>query len=200
MDSSIDSKAGPALTVKTRRVPAEEGLWVFIIGDMMIFALFFGVYTYYRGQEIDVFSDSQKDLNKLYGLVNMILLLTSSWFIALALKAVRSERGSLARGLIALGMGCGIGFAVLKVVEYSEKADQGISLITDTFFTFYFMLTGIHFFHVFIGLGVLTFLFLKARNTSFSESDIRTFEGGAVYWHMVDLLWVILFPLLYLLG
>lgn len=185
---------------KKRRMPAEEGLWVFIFGDMMVFCLFFGVYLYYRGMDIETFSAAQISLNIHYGAVNTILLLTSSWFVAMALEAVRRSRADIARPLIASAFGCGLGFSLIKVIEYGEKAGQGYNVNSNDFFMFFFVLTGIHFLHLIVGMCVLTFLFLKTKRKSFSEGDIRTFEGGGSYWHMVDLLWIVLFPLLYLMN
>ena len=87
---------------------------------------------------------------------------------------------------------------MLKIVEYSGKVSVGITPLTNEFFMFYFAYTGIHLLHVLIGLGVLVFLTLKARRTSCSPREMRTFESGGVFWHLVDLLWIVLLPLLYL--
>ncbi|NIB38825.1 cytochrome c oxidase subunit 3 family protein [Pseudomaricurvus alkylphenolicus] len=185
-----------------RHLPAEEGVWVFILGDMMVFSLFFLVFMYYRNQDIPTFVESQATLNLHYGALNTMLLLTSSWFVALALRSVRHNWPTHAARLIALAGACGVGFVIVKFVEYGEKIRAGLVLTTNDFYMYYYVFTGVHFLHLLIGLGVLIFLWFKARAGApaggYTQRDIQTFEGGAAYWHMVDLLWIVLFPLIYL--
>lgn len=181
-----------------RKMPGEAGVWVFIVGDMMIFSLFFCVFMFYRAENVEMYLQSQLALNQNYGAINTLLLLSSSWFVVLAVEAIRKGLNRQARNFFALGLACGLGFSLVKVVEYSEKVSHGITLTTNEFFTFYYVYTGIHFVHVIIGMGVLTYLIVKARKKTFTAMDMQTFEGGACFWHMVDLLWIVLFPLIYL--
>lgn len=173
-------------------------MWVFILGDVMVFSLFFATYVWYRGENPVLYAASQRTLNEDFGAINTLLLLTSSWFVAAALARVRRGARAGAALLIALGMLCGLGFVGIKFAEYHAKFAAGITILTDEFFMFYFMLTGIHFMHVMIGLGVLTYLFFALRRPA-RAGEIQTFEGGAAFWHLVDLLWVVLFALLYLM-
>ena len=180
-------------------LPGEVGIWVFVFGDMMIFTLFFCTFVFYRAQEVELFRASQLVLNQNYGVINTMLLLTSSAFVFHAVRSIReglARRGSV---LLALAFLCGGGFAVIKIMEYSEKIGHDITPVTNNFYMFYFMLTGIHFMHVLLGLGVLVFLWLRSRRASITPGDIVLFESGATFWHMVDLLWIVLFPLLYLM-
>jgi len=117
---------------------------------------------------------------------------------ALALDAVRKSRFALAQRFIGGAFLCGLAFAVSKAIEYTEKLNAGISLLTNDFFMYYFTLTGIHLFHVVAGNVVLLVLWFMARSRSFDPERPVVLECGAIYWHMVDLLWIILFPLLYL--
>jgi nitric oxide reductase NorE protein len=188
-----DKPAGAA-----RHLPGEAGVWIFIFGDMMVFSLFFGVFMYYRSLDIAAFTQSQATLNQNFGAINTMLLLTSSWFVVLGLHAVKKNMGQLASRLFSGAMLCGLGFAVIKFIEYGEKIAAGYTLISSDFFMYYYILTGIHFLHLIIGMGVLMFLLIKAKNPDLSAGDIRNFESGTAYWHMVDLLWIVLFPLLYL--
>lgn len=183
----------------SRHLPGEEGIWVFIFGDMMIFGLFFATFVFYRSQNLELYLDSRSTLNVHYGAVNTVLLLTSSLFVALGLHSVRKQLQGLPPLLFSAGWVCGAGFFLVKIIEYGEKIRAGITVMTNEFYMFYYMYTGIHFLHVIIGLVVLMFLLGKSRQSSFTARDIRTFESGAAYWHMVDLLWIILFPLLYLM-
>ncbi|MBL4782497.1 MAG: cytochrome c oxidase subunit 3 family protein [Porticoccaceae bacterium] len=189
-------------------VPGEVGIWVFILGDMAIFGLFFIVFVYYRGLNIDVYLQSQATLNQNYGAINTLFLLASSWFVAMAVEDMRSKVTRLAPRFFVLAMLCGLGFSVVKIIEYCEKIAAGITLTTNDFYMYYYIFTGLHFLHILIGMGVLVFLWWKAkaavqRNsdsiTADNEKEMILIESGASYWHMVDLLWIVLFPLLYLM-
>ena len=180
-------------------MPGEVGIWVLILGDMTVFALFFGVFVHYRGHEPAVFAHSQATLNRTYGAVNTLLLLTSSLFVVTGVGAVRRKMQSVAPKLFVGAFICGLGFSVIKVLEYSAKARHGISLNTNDFYMYYFILTGIHFFHLLIGMGVLVFCWRLSRKPDPDAKQIGYLEAGASYWHMVDLLWIVLFPLIYLM-
>jgi len=193
-------------------VPGEVGIWVFILGDMVIFGLFFIVFIYNRGLNSDVYFQSQATLNQNYGAINTLFLLASSWFVAMGVDDMRRKVVRLAPLFFTLAMLCGLGFGVVKIIEYREKISAGITLTTNDFYMYYYIFTGLHFLHVLIGMGVLVFLWLKARaavqrsaDTSITkkenekENEMMLIESGASYWHMVDLLWIVLFPLLYLM-
>lgn len=192
-------------------LPGEVGIWVFILGDMLVFALFFIVFTYYRGLNTELYLQSQAALNQNYGALNTLLLLLSSWFVVVAVGDVRSSVGNAAANsglvqnpssraplLLSLAFLCGCGFATVKIIEYSEKFSAGISITSNEFFMYYYIFTGLHFLHVLIGLGVLVFLWRKAR-VGVQKKDLILMESGATFWHMVDLLWIVLFPLIYLM-
>jgi len=181
-----------------RRLPGVEGVWVFVMADMTVFAVMFGSFMLGRHHNPALFEASRHALNPNFGGVNTLILLTSSWFAALALDAVRKSRFGLAQHFIGAAFLCGVAFAVSKAIEYTEKLNDGISLLTNDFFMYYFTLTGIHLFHVIAGSIVLLVLWFKARSRSFDPQRPVVLECGAIYWHMVDLLWIILFPLLYL--
>lgn len=173
-------------------------MWVFIFGDLVVFAVFFVTFLVYRMGDPDTFMRSQALLDRGLGLLNTLLLLTSSWFVARAVQDARGT-GLQTRRLVAAGMACGVGFCGVKVVEYHAKIAAGLTLNTNDFFIFYYMFTGIHLIHVLIGLGVLAFLFHSAHPSQRGTGHIALMEGGAAFWHLVDLLWIVLFPLFYLL-
>ena len=181
-----------------RRLPGVEGVWVLVIADMTVFAVLFGSFIVGRHHNPGLFEASRHALNPNFGGVNTLILLTSSWFAALALDAVRKSRFALAQHFIGGAFLCGLAFMVSKAIEYTEKLNAGISLLTNDSFMYYFTLTGIHLFHVVAGNVVLLVLWLMARSRSFDPERPVVLECGAIYWHMVDLLWIILFPLLYL--
>ncbi len=186
-----------------RHLPAEEGVWLFIIGDMIVFAVFFMVFTYYRSLDPQTFLESQAALNQNYGAFNTVLLLTSSWFIALALHAARKSALQVTLKLVAAAVCCGVGFVVVKYFEYGEKIQAGLVLTTNDFFMYYYVFTGVHLLHLLLGLALLIFLSFRikawAAAGACTEENLSLLEGGAAYWHMVDLLWIVLFPLIYLM-
>lgn len=181
-----------------RHVPGEEGLWVLIFGDLAVFGVIFGVQLSYRGQEPGLFRSSQELLNQDFGALNTVLLLVSSVFVVLAVRTVRTAARPRTPYLLVAALACGAGFAAVKVVEYGEKLGAGITPMTNDFFLYYFILTGLHFFHLLLGMGVLLYLLVLSRRDSMTDRQFALFEGGACFWHMVDLLWIVLFPLLYL--
>jgi len=180
-------------------VPGEVGIWVFVLGDLLMFALIFVLFTYYRAGDPALFAAGQATLNQNYGAINTLLLLSSSWFVVLAIEAAKDRAAAPAANFVALAFLCGGGFVAVKLMEYGEKLRAGLSLTTDDFFMYYYVLTGLHFAHVAIGMVVLIFMWQRCRAGITSEREIRFLESGATYWHMVDVLWIILFPLIYLL-
>jgi nitric oxide reductase NorE protein len=189
----VQSRAGRA-----RHVPGEAGLWILILGDMALFALLFGVYLHYRAQAPELFRSSQLALNRTFGIVNTLLLLTSSLCVATGVRALRHRLRRIAPTAFAGAWLCGLGFVFNKYLEYSDKFAHGIKPATNDFWMYFFVLTGIHLVHLLLGMGVLTFCFVQARKRSLDARMFSFVEGGACFWHMVDLLWIVLFPLLYL--
>jgi nitric oxide reductase NorE protein len=179
-----------------RRLPGEPGLWVLVLGDLLIFSIFFVTIAAEHSSRPELFEQAQATLNHAFGLANTLLLLTSSLFVALAASRLR-ERAPGARPLLFWAMACGSGFVVIKVAEYTEKIRSGLNVASGEFFTLYFAFTGIHLAHVLLGLGVLGVMAATARSSA-APAHGRLVEGGAIFWHLVDLLWIILFALFYL--
>lgn len=181
-----------------RHVPGEEGVWVLILGDLVVFSTFFLMFAWYRGNALPMFEAGQALLDRALGLINTLLLLTSSLLVAVAVHRVRTRRSG-ADGLLVLGILCGLGFVAVKVLEYAEKIHDGIGFATSDFFMLYFAFTGIHLIHVIIGLGVLIFIRSAARHPAAADTRMIAIESGASFWHLVDLLWIVLFALFYVL-
>jgi len=180
-------------------IPGEAGVWVLILGDMFAFSAFFAVFLVHRAQNIELFSVSQLHLERRFGLLNTALLLTSSLFVARAVIAARTGAGRRPARLLIFALACGGGFVVSKGFEWGAKIAAGITLNTNEFYSFYYMLTGIHLLHVLVGMGVLTYLLARSRRADPGASYVAVMEGGGAFWHMVDLIWVVLFALFYLL-
>jgi nitric oxide reductase NorE protein len=181
-----------------RHMPGEEGIWVFIFGDMLVFSLFFITFLYYRGQDLAVFAASQTHLSQTLGVVNTFFMLTSSWFVATAVQAARRGANRATPVCFLLALLCGLGFVVVKYFEYGAKIRAGLTLNTNDFYMYYYMFTGIHLMHVLIGMGVLLYLSRISAVTSYDDKTIRNLESGGSFWHVVDLLWIVLFALFYL--
>ncbi len=179
-------------------VPGESGIWIMIFGDMMVFSLMFIAFMLGRRDQTALFEASRLHLNQAYGLVNTFLMLSSSWCIAAAVQAARGARHRTAGLYVRLALCCGLGFCGVKIMEYGEKFRAGISINSNDFFMYYFVFTGIHLLHVLIGLGVLVFMTRVLAGTA-DARRLGYLESGASFWHVVDLLWIALFALLYLL-
>ena len=182
-----------------RHVPGEPGIWVLLFGDMMVFTVLFTVYLHQRGARPGLFAESQGALNRTLGATNTLVLLTSSILVVFATRALRRpELRYLARPLTLGGAAVGSCFVAIKAFEYHEKVTAGITPNTNEFFMYYFVLTGLHLAHVIIGLIVLTVLSTLAGKSEPTGTHMAFFEGGACFWHMVDLLWIVIFPLIFL--
>lgn len=182
-------------------IPGELGIWTFITGDLALFSFFFVLFLQYRSRQLALFTESQSHLNQTLGLVNTLLMLSSSWLVASAVQAARREQPEFAARCFASAFGCGAGFVVVKYFEYSAKIRAGFTPTSNDFFMYYYVYTGIHLIHVTIGMGVLAILVAYTRSTRRGASiSIQHLESGATFWHLVDLLWIVLFALLYLVG
>lgn len=188
----------PLAAEEAKRIPGEEGVWIFILGDICVFAVFFTYFLIQRSKQTDLFDLSQSTLNRHLGAVNTFFLLISSLLVVLAVRAMRTAQRGYARRFIVGAFLCGVAFIIVKAFEYSERISAHQIPTTNGFYLLYFVLTGLHLFHLIIGLGVLTALFFLARRAEISKHQWSFFEGGACFWHMVDLLWLVLFPLIFL--
>ncbi len=172
-------------------LPGNPMMWVLILSELVVFGAFFAAFAVARAMDPAAFNASQAHLDRLAGGVNTMVLLTSGLAAALAVKTRSEGRITACRlWLATAGIG-GVVFMGVKLAEYADKASQGIGLETDTFFTLFFLMTGFHFLHVALGL---VFLGVVAWRCS-----IENVETGTAFWHMVDLIWVLLYPLVYLI-
>ncbi|MDR1994973.1 cytochrome c oxidase subunit 3 family protein [Azonexus sp.] len=192
-----ESTTAPALDHP--HLPGDLAIWVFILAEMLVFAVFFAAYAFARAHDPELFNLYQQTLNRNAGAINTLLLVTGSWFVVLAVQAAHRDDQAAVPRHIALGMLCGAGFLVVKVFEYAAKFGAGISLSTNTFYMFYISLTFFHFMHVILGMVILAVIWTQARKGAYGRDNCNGLESGAAYWHMVDLLWIILFPLVYVM-
>ncbi|NMF90790.1 cytochrome c oxidase subunit 3 family protein [Aromatoleum petrolei] len=189
----------PVEVPAAKRLPGYLPVWAFIMAEMLLFAMLFASYAFARVDNVEMFNLHQQTLDRNAGAINTLLLVTGSWFVVLAVQAARRDDSRAASRGIGLGFLCGAGFLAIKVFEYGSKFGEGIFFSTNTFYKFYFSLTFFHFMHVILGMVVLAILWLKTRQSAYGSHDVHGLESGAAYWHMVDLLWIVLFPLVYVM-
>lgn len=178
-------------------LPGDSAIWVMVLGDLIIFGSYFVIFMVHRTMAAPEFLQAQQQLNLTIGALNTVVLLTSSWFIARSVLSARAGDVAAALRLTYLGGACGVAFIAIKGYEWSAKIAGGYTMGENEFFNFYYMLTGVHLFHVTLGLLIMGIVVRELRNPR--KRRMSMVESGAVYWHMVDLLWVVIFGLLYVM-
>jgi len=179
---------------------AKFGMWLFIATELLLFGGLFTAYTIFRSKYPDLFAEQHLELNKTLGAINTAVLIFSSLTMALGVTSIERGKQNLLRLFLFITILCGIGFGVNKYFEYSAKFHHHIYPDTSIFFALYFMMTGLHMLHVLAGVLVLTFVLVLSFRGRFSEKYFTPVELGGIYWHLVDLIWIYLFPLLYLIA
>ena len=194
------------ITSKEGYPPGDYAVWIIIYVELLTFALFFLGYAISRRADIELFNGSQEILSQTSGFINTFILITSSYFVVKGVQVIKNmtqenykEFNIKASKWLLLALTCGVAFLVIKITEFSHVFGLGINLSTNKFFMFYILLTGFHFMHVLLGSVVLFNIYQKTKNHGYTPDDYKGFESGASYWHMVDLLWIVLFPLIYII-
>ncbi len=174
-------------------------IWVFIFMELLAFGLAFIVFAAMRAKSLAVFESSQAELNQPLALLNTLVLLTSGYLVVLANGSYdRGDERKAARLLVGT-MALGFVFVVVKVIEYRDKLAHGLTTGVNQFFDFYWLLTAFHLFHVLLGLLVLAYMARRIhKGQAFVATDFNL-KTGSAFWHMCDLIWVLLFPILYLI-
>jgi cytochrome c oxidase subunit 3 len=188
------------------------GMWVFLATEVMFFGGIFATYVVYRSIYAHAFETASNHLDVRLGTFNTAVLITSSLTMALAVHAAQTDR---LRGIVAwltATIGLGSVFLCVKAYEYGHKFHEHLvpgphfvwpgaeSGHVQLFFCLYFLLTGVHALHMIVGIGLLTWLARAARRGRFSAAYATPIELTGLYWHFVDIIWIFLFPLLYLIG
>ena len=171
-------------------LPGDPMIWVLIFSELAAFGLFIGAFVVARAIHHTVFAVGQAALDSRLAGLNTIVLVTSGWAAARGARAARAGERRMSRRWLLGAMALGGLFIAVKLVEYAEEIGHGIGLETSTFFTLYFLLTGFHLLHVGLGIVILAVVCRRAETVGV--------ETGAAFWHMVDLVWIVMFPILYL--
>ena len=188
----------PAVRAK-QALPGDFAIWIFIYAELLVFGIFFLAYAFARAQNVELFNEYQQTLNRESGAINTLLLITSSYFVVMAVHAIRGNAARRCSQWLMLAILGGAVFVVVKMSEFAAKYADGINLSTNIFYMFYLSLTFFHFMHVLMGMVILGAVAVKAYQGGYSAQDHTGVETGASYWHMVDLVWIVLFPLVYVL-
>ena len=171
-------------------LPGDPMMWVLIFSELAAFGLFLGAFTVARAVSPAVFASGQATLDSRLAGLNTIVLVTSGWAAARGTAAARAAQPRSSRHWLLLAMGLGAAFVTIKLAEYAEEIASGVGLETSPFFTLYFLLTGFHLLHVCLGILILALVCRRATPLGV--------ETGTAFWHMVDLVWVVMFPIIYL--
>lgn len=188
---------------------AKMGMWLFLFTELLLFGGLFILYMAYRLQYSEAFHLAAKELNVGLGTFNTIILLTSSLTMALSIAALQRRKRNLSLFLIGTTIVFAFGFLVVKFFEWSVKFSHGIFPGSSTllekekgeivFYGLYFSMTGLHGLHVIIGMIILTFMFVFVYRGTVNDDKYIKLENSGLYWHLVDLIWIFLFPLFYLI-
>jgi len=173
-------------------------MWIIIFLELLTFGMALCAMVFYSKEESEVFHLSRLQLNTTIGATNTLFLIISGYFMALSVSCFRQKNIQKSKLFLKLTMLGGLLFLVLKGFEYYDKIESGLTISYNTFFSFYWMLTLFHVIHVLVGLGILSSIFIKLSKDS-SETKIEDVEASAAFWHMCDLIWLLLFPVIYLL-
>jgi cytochrome c oxidase subunit 3 len=199
-------------TSEQQHESAKLGMWLFILTELLLFGGLFTAYSIFRSINSDMFYNAHKYLDVTLGTVNTIVLITSSLTMALAIRSAQTDNRKQTKFYLASTLGLALVFLVIKYFEYSHKIHLGqlpgkfytFTGIEGTnphiFFSIYFAMTGLHAFHIIGGMVVISIMYFKASKGVFSSEYYTPLEMTGLYWHLVDLIWIYLFPLLYLIG
>ncbi len=190
-------------------IGAKLGMWVFIFTEMLLFGGLFLVYAIMRSSYSTEFHQAAHHLNAFIGTINTVVLLLSSATVAMSITAVQKGNNRLAVILLFITLLCAAVFMINKYFEWGHKIHIGLYPGSDLmltlshgqvmFFSLYFFMTGLHMFHLVVGGIILTIVMIKVQRGTINAGRYVLLENGGLYWHLVDLIWIFLFPLLYLI-
>jgi nitric oxide reductase NorE protein len=190
----------PTAALHAQGAPGTDGLWTFVFIDMVIFLMIFLTFMSERLGRVELYAASQLHLKEMFGFANTLILLTSSWMVVEAIQAARRSDGAGIRWFLGWAWLLGLAFSIDKLVEYTLTIRAGITPATNSFFSFYFFITIVHFLHVIAGMLFIGYCRSKARNPARMAGCVTGLENVGLFWHFVDVLWIFIFPILYLVG
>lgn len=173
------------------------GMWIFLASEVMLFAGFIGSFINLRAANLVTFNETAALLSRPMGALNTFILITSSFTMAMAVANMARKNKKMVTIMLILTILLALGFCGVKAVEYAEKFSHHYTPHTNLFFSFYFIMTGLHALHVVVGIGLMLVAVI-AINRNSEHMDGTALMNVGLYWHFVDVVWIFLFPLLYL--
>jgi len=190
-------------------VGSKMGMWIFLLSEVLLFGGLFVLYAAYRFKFRSDFHLAAMELDKILGTLNTLILLTSSLTMALSISSIRKSRRASSLSYLAVTILLGLLFLANKYVEWSTKVGHGLYPNSPTllersngeilFFGLYYAMTGLHGLHVMVGIGLLAVMFFFLLRGRIQSNDFILLENSGLYWHLVDIIWIFLFPLFYLI-
>ena len=198
-------------TLEQQLDSAKLGMWCFLVTEVLMFGGLFAAFIMFQHFDKQIFLEAHNKLNKVQGGTNTVVLLTSSLTMALAVRSSQQGKRKATSAYLLATLGFAFMFLVIKYFEYMHKIHDGLLPGTHfsnhelpkaahVFFSLYFMMTGLHGIHVVIGIGLITWILIRNQKGQFSPDFYTPVDLVGLYWHLVDLVWIYLFPLLYLIG
>ena len=179
---------------------AKLGVWTFLATEVLLFGALFTAYTIFRMKYPELFRVEHAKLDRVLGAVNTVVLITSSFTVVLGVDAIRRGKARRLEACFGATILLAAVFLCVKYVEYAAKFHHGLYPGTNLFFSLYFMMTGLHGIHVLLGMSLLAYVIVLSRRGRLSANYYTPAEMSGLYWHFVDLVWIYLFPLLYLVA
>ena len=197
--------------IRDTKVFSRVGMWLFILSEILIFGGLFLLYAMYRAKHPADFHAGSLELSRFDGTLNTIILLTSSLTAALAVYSTQAQnKPRLTAWYLRATIACGLAFLVVKAFEWGAKFEHGLyprAAVLDArphgeilYFGLYFTMTGLHALHVIIGMVVLSVVLAWVSQNKITQQRSAILENGVLYWHLVDVIWIFLFPLFYLIS
>ena len=199
------------LTLEDRRdyVGAKLGMWLFLLSEILLFGGMFILYSAYRYKNPVDFHHASRELEVLLGTLNTVILLTSSLSIAASITAIQKGKRKLSIYLLIATVALGLFFLVNKGFEWGNKIEHGIypnspALLSRAkgeilFYGLYYVMTGLHGLHVLVGICIFLVMLIFIMKDRFNQAHLASFENSGLYWHLVDIIWIFLYPLFYLI-
>jgi cytochrome c oxidase subunit III len=196
--------------IDERRSDGKMGMWLFLCSEIILFGGLFLLYAVYRLKNPDDFHNASLGQSRFWGTLNTCILITSSLLVALSVYFGRRGAAKKTLALLSGTILLGLGFLGIKAYEWTEKITSGIYPGADALLSrpkgemlyhgLYYLMTGLHAVHVFAGISVLAFMSIRVLRAGTRGAPVALLENAGLYWHLVDIIWIFLFPLIYLIG
>jgi len=188
-----------------------QGIWLFLATEVLMFGGLFVAYAIFRGMYPEMFHHASKYLDTKLGALNTLVLIASSYSMASAVRSTQKGDTQKSFNLILITIACALIFMTVKYFEYTHKFHEGLfpganfshpgaDKHLGLFFGLYFVMTGLHAIHITVGVGLMVWLLIRIKRGDFSPHYFIPVDAVGLYWHIVDIIWIFLFPLLYLIG